>query len=58
MSEITVVHYLNQFFTGFGGENQANPPVETRSQAVGPGRSLRSIVSERARIVATIIKEG
>ncbi|MCI0859784.1 MAG: hypothetical protein J4N81_13720, partial [Chloroflexi bacterium] len=35
-----VVHYLNQFFGGLGGEEKADLPPETRTGAVGPGRLL------------------
>ena len=33
-----VVHYLNQFFGGIGGEEKAGVPLEARPGAVGPGR--------------------
>lgn len=35
-----VVHYINQFFAGVGGEDQASVGPETRPGAVGPGRKL------------------
>ena len=52
---LRVVHYLNQFFGGIGGEEHANVPVETREGPVGPGRALQQILGEDAVIVATII---
>lgn len=57
MSENTlrVVHVLNQFFGGVGGEEQANLPVQTRDGAVGPGRALQQLLGDQARIEATII---
>ncbi|HZD64802.1 MAG TPA: glycine/betaine/sarcosine/D-proline family reductase selenoprotein B [Acidimicrobiales bacterium] len=35
-----VVHYLNQFFAGRGGEEAADLPPERLEGAVGPGRGL------------------
>ena len=32
-SKVRVVHYLNQFFAGIGGEEQAGHPVEARPGA-------------------------
>jgi glycine reductase len=35
-----VVHYLNQFFAGLGGEEAAGSPPQRLDGAVGPGRGL------------------
>jgi glycine reductase len=50
-----VVHYLNQFFGGVGGEEQANLPVEAREGPVGPARALQQLLGERGTVVATIV---
>ncbi len=50
-----VVHYLNQFFGGIGGEEHADRPVEVREGAVGPGRAFDQEWRGTATIVATII---
>jgi glycine reductase complex component B subunit gamma len=50
-----IVHYLNQFFGGIGGEEKAGTPVELRSGPVGPGLALQQALGADARIVATII---
>jgi betaine reductase len=50
-----VVHYLNQFFGGIGGEDKADTPIEVRLGAVGPGRGLELQWGGAAQIVATII---
>jgi glycine reductase complex component B subunit gamma len=50
-----IVHYVNQFFGGVGGEEKANQPVEVRPGPVGPGRPLAAILAQQAEIVATII---
>ena len=54
-SQIKVLHYVNQFFGGIGGEEEANVPVEVREGAVGPGRALQAALSERGAVVATAI---
>ena len=39
-----VVHYLNQFFGGLGGEDKAGTPLEAREGAVGPGLLLEQLL--------------
>lgn len=53
--KIRILHYLNQFFGGVGGEEQANVPVQVKDGAVGPGRALQQVVRDRATVVATVI---
>jgi|ETNmetMinimDraft_35_1059890.scaffolds.fasta_scaffold37249_1 glycine reductase len=50
-----VVHYVNQFFGGIGGEEKANIPVEVREGPVGPGRLLQQLLGDQGSVVATII---
>jgi betaine reductase len=50
-----VVHYLNQFFGGRGGEEQASMPLETKEAAVGPGILLEQLLGADAKIVLTLI---
>ena len=50
-----VVHYLNQFFGGIGGEEHAHVGVTVRTGAVGPGRVLETALGDGARVEATII---
>ncbi len=52
---LRVVHYVNQFFGGVGGEEKANMPVEVRKGAVGPGRLFQQLLGEQGSVVATII---
>ncbi len=52
---IRVVHYLNQFFAGIGGEDKAGAPFEVRAGAVGPGRALQLALGDRATIVHTLV---
>jgi len=50
-----VVHYLNQFFGGLGGEEKADVPLETRAGAVGPGKLLEQLLGEETQVVLTLI---
>ncbi len=52
---IKVVHYINQFFAGIGGEDKADAPFEVREGAVGPGRALQMALGDRAMIVRTLV---
>lgn len=53
--KIKVVHYLNQFFGGIGGEEKANAAPQIRTGAVGPGRAINKILGDRGEVVGTII---
>lgn len=53
--KIRVVHYINQFFAGIGGEDKADARPERRAGAVGPGRALLAAFGQDAEIVATIL---
>lgn len=55
MSKKRVVHYINQFFAGIGGEEKADIKPELREGVVGPGMALNTAMNEEAEIVATII---
>ena len=50
---MTVVHYLNQFFAGLGGEERAETPPTRLDGAVGPGRGLQTELNG-IEIVATL----
>jgi glycine reductase complex component B subunit gamma len=50
-----VVHYLNQFFGGLGGEELAGTPPQTHNAAVGPGRVLEQVLGREAQVVRTIV---
>ncbi|MEE3166449.1 MAG: glycine/betaine/sarcosine/D-proline family reductase selenoprotein B, partial [Chloroflexota bacterium] len=50
-----VVHYLNQFFGGIGGEEHADTEFQVHDEPVGPGRLLEQILGEDAQIVRTIV---
>jgi betaine reductase len=50
-----VVHYLNQFYAGIGGEEKANIPPLIKEGTVGPGRPLQQALGEDGEIVATVV---
>jgi betaine reductase len=50
-----VVHYLNQFFGGQGGEEAADLAPRMQDGAVGPGRLLEQVLGQNTHIVHTII---
>lgn len=49
-----VVHYLNQFFAGAGGEDRAADPPAVADGPIGPGRRLAALLGEDLLIVATV----
>ena len=50
-----IVHYINQFFAGIGGEAAADTPPSMRPGAVGPGHALQRALGAEAEIVGTVI---
>ena len=50
-----IVHYINQFFAGIGGEEMADIPPEVREGVVGPGLAMKTALGEGYEIVATVI---
>ena len=52
---IRVVHYLNQFFGGIGGEDKANTPPELRRGPVGAGRALQAALGPEGVVESTLI---
>jgi glycine reductase complex component B subunit gamma len=50
-----IVHYVNQFFAGMGGEDSAGTGPELRDGPIGPGRKLANLLGDEHEIVATAI---
>ena len=50
-----VVHYLNQFFGGIGGEEHADTEPQVHDEPGGPGRMLGQGLGEDAQVVRTIV---
>lgn len=54
-TDMRVVHYLNQFFGGIGGEEFASTGVSSQEGAIGPGRLLQQLIDGESEVVNTII---
>lgn len=50
-----IVHYINQFYAGIGGEEKADIVPEIREGIVGPGQAFKAALGEEAEIVATVV---
>ena len=50
-----IVHYLNQFFGGKGGEEAADLAPHVQDGAVGPGRLLEQVMGEDAQVVRSLV---
>ena len=52
---LRVIHYVNQFFGGMGGEEKAETGPQVHDGFLGPGRAIQNALRSRGEIVATII---
>jgi glycine/betaine/sarcosine/D-proline reductase family selenoprotein B len=52
---VRIVHYINQFFGGIGGEDKADFELRVEERPVGPGIGLQKELGERAQIVASLV---
>ena len=52
---LRVIHYLNQFFGGIGGEDKADAKPTMRDGPVGPGIALARCLGDAVTIVGTLI---
>ena len=55
MGKCRIVHYINQFYSGIGGEEKADTPPEKRDGFVGPGMALNNALKDMVEIVGTVI---
>lgn len=51
---IRVVHFLNQFFAGIGGEDRAGEPPGAKPGAVGPGMALQAAMGPAGKVEVTV----
>ena len=51
---LRVVHYLNQFFAGMGGEEQAGLPPRVETKPLGPGLLFQQLCPS-VKVVATVV---
>jgi glycine reductase len=52
--KLRVIHYVNQFFAGLGGEEQAGLKPGVQEGAAGAGRALQQALGENGEVVATV----
>lgn len=52
---LRVVHYVNQFFGGIGGEDQAHVGVSVSEGTVGAARALQQALGDAGTVVATVL---
>lgn len=50
-----IVHYINQFFAGVGGEEKADYPPVAHEGPIGPGKELQNLLGSSVKIVKTIV---
>lgn len=50
-----ILHYINQFYAGIGGEEMAHVAPEYREGPVGPGTALNEAFKGEAQIVGTVV---
>lgn len=55
MSKIKVVHYINQFFAGVGGEEMAHIEPELRKELPPISQQLQAQLGEEFEIVGTVV---
>ncbi len=57
MTKLRVVHYLNQFFAGIGGEEKADTPPQVSDGPLGPANALENALAagNEGRVVATVL---
>lgn len=53
--KLRVVHYINQFYGGYGGEDTAGMGIVVKEEPIGPGKALNMLLNGQGEIVATII---
>jgi glycine reductase len=54
VSKSRIVHYINQFYAGQGGEDKADVKPEKLNGAVGPGLALVTALGDAGEVVGTV----
>lgn len=55
---IKIIHYLNQFFAGKGGEESADHPLQVINGPVGPGKILEQELGKELQITTVFCGDG
>ena len=53
--KLRLVHYVNQFFGGIGGEEKASEKPQVKDGCVGPGQAIQNALAGKGDVVATVI---
>ena len=53
--KLRMVHYINQFFGGMGGEDKAGVGPQLKDGVFGSARALQQVLGNRGDVVATVI---
>ena len=52
---LRILHYINAFFGGLGGEAEAHLPLRLQEGAVGPGRLLEQVLAGQGQVIGTLV---
>ena len=52
---LRILHYINQFYGGIGGEDKASVGLSAKDGPVGPGMLMKAVLAGRGEIVKTVI---
>ena len=52
---LRLVHYINAFFGGIGGEAEAHHAVQTHAGPLGPGMLLQQLCGGQAEVIGTVV---
>lgn len=55
MAKFRVVHYINQFYAGIGGEEFANTEPFKKAEIIGPGLAFTAALDDDIEIVGTVV---
>ncbi len=55
VKKLKIVHYVNQYFGGIGGEDKAHITPQVKEGPSGPGRAIQGLLGDRGEVVATAI---
>jgi glycine reductase len=52
---VRIIHYVNQFFGQFGGEEKAGMPPKVIKGPVGPGILINQLMEGKGEVIATLV---
>ena len=55
MAKYKIVHYINQFYAGIGGEEHAGTEPFKKAEIIGPGLAFAGALGEEVEIVGTVV---